>query len=104
MKVYEIKRGSSFNAFHETSVKLAEAIQNSGINEKMKGFGFSTIPKLIYRAAGIKYEKQKAGSFRSTLDLDELRKVIEIENIVIELLILEKDYNEIKQEVLKGAG
>ncbi len=102
MKVYEIKRNHGFNAFHETSVKLAEAIEKSGINEKMKGFGFSTIPKLVYRDAGLKYEKQKSGSFRSTLDSDDLRKVIEIENVVVELLILEKDYNEIKEELLEG--
>ncbi len=100
MKVYEIKRNTGFNSFEETSVKLSQAIQDSGINNDMKGFGHSTISRLVYKASGLVYKKPERGSFRSTLDTDDLRKVIEIENIVIELLILEKDYNEIKHELL----
>jgi len=101
MKVYEIKRNHSFNSFEETSIHLAEAIRDSGINEKMKGFGFSTISKLVYKAAGLAYEKQKTGSFRSTLDTDDLRKVIEIENRVVELLVSDvTDYKKIKEEIL----
>lgn len=103
MKVYAIKKNTGFNSFEETSVKLSQAIQDSGLNERMRGFGHSTISKLVYRGANIKYEKQKSGSFRSTLDIEDLKKVIELEDKVIELLIIDPDikYEQIKQELLK---
>lgn len=101
MKVYEIKRKTGFNAFEETSAKLADIIQKSGENERMKGFGFSTYAKLVYKAAGIKYEKPKSGSFRSTLNQEDLSKVIEVENKIIEMIVMDKNYDDIKPELLK---
>ena len=106
MKVYEVvKRGTGdFNSFHETSIKLSEMIKATNENERMKGFAFSTYAKLVYKAAGIKYKKPKSGSFRSTLSVDELTKVIEIEDKIIECLLLDMTYDEIKPELLKEVG
>lgn len=106
MKVYRVVKRSSGNKFRETSIKLSDAIQGTDINIKMKGYAFSSLPRLIYKACGLSYKKQKSVSFRSTLNDEELRKVIEIEDKVIEILILNKDYgyNEIKQEILKETG
>ena len=101
MKVYEIKRRNSYNAFKETSIKLAEAISAAGENERMKGWAYSTFSKLTYKAAGLKYVKPETGSFRQTLNDDDLAKVIQIENKIIEMLVQDMTYDDIKPILLE---
>ena len=103
MKVYRITKRNTgtFNSFEETSLKLTELIKECGENIRMKGFAYSTYSKLVYKSAGIKYVKPKSGSFRNTLNEEDLKKVIEIENLIIEKLLLDKNYDDIKPELLK---
>ena len=100
MKVYEVIIGESSNSFREKSIKLADMIQMSGENKRMKGHGHSCYTKLVYKAAGIKYKKVKNKSFRQTLSKEELERVEEIEERIIEMLCLDMNYDEIKPIIL----
>ena len=77
-----------------TRVNVTEAIQESGLNEKMHGFGYSTITKLIYKKADIEYKK--CDNFRDTLTVEQIERVEKYEKIAEAFIELGYSYDELK--------
>ena len=71
-----------------------DAIQESGENERMHGRGYSNYTRLVYKLAGVEYEK--IDNFRDTLPSEDLKTIENIELMVKTLLDTGKQYAEIK--------
>ncbi|MGG4453233.1 hypothetical protein [Brevibacillus porteri] len=77
---------------------------------KGKGFEYSTFTDLVYRvlfdtpAKGMRelYDLDKGDSLRDCLSTEDLRKVVRAEQTVASLLLLGKEYQEIKEELYKS--
>ena len=77
---------------------LTDEVKDSGENERMKGFGYSSYTKLAYKLAGIKYEK--ATDFRDSLSTEGLNRVKNIESMMLALIRSGKQYNSIKADLI----
>lgn len=70
---------------------LTDTIKDSGENERMHGFGFSTYTQLINKSLGL-----SAKVDRNTLDDATLKRISKREDLVRTLINEGKQYNEIK--------
>ena len=71
---------------------LTDTIKDSGENERMHGFGFSTYTQLINKSLGL-----SAKVDRNTLDDATLKRISKREDLVRTLIDEGKQYNEIKE-------
>jgi len=78
-----------------TRRSLTDLIQDTGENERMHGYGFSSYTKMIYKKLGIEYTKQK--DFRETLSVEQLKAVEALERMADGYLRLGYDYSQIKE-------
>jgi len=77
---------------------------------KGKGYEYTTFTNLVYRvlfdtdAKGLRelYDLDKSDSLRDCLSTEDLRKVARAEQAVAALLLLGKEYDEIKEELYKN--
>jgi hypothetical protein len=76
---------------------LTDTIKDSGENERMHGFGYSTYSSLINKSLGL-----PAKVDRNTLDDESLNKVAKREDLVRTLIAEGKQYPEIK-EILENS-
>jgi len=78
----------------ETRKTLTDKIQDSGENERMHGFAYSSYTKLVYKLCGIEYKK--IDNFRNTLTPEQLERVETVEKMTDALLSMGRQYDEIK--------
>lgn len=76
---------------------LTDTIKDSGENERMHGFGYSTYSSLINKSLGLPSKVD-----RNTLDDESLNKVAKREDLVRTLIAEGKQYPEIK-EILENS-
>lgn len=77
---------------------------------KGKGFEYSTFTDLVYRtlfdttAKGLRelYELEKSDPLRDSLSTEDLRRVVRVEQTIASLLLLGKEYQEIKEEIMRN--
>lgn len=89
--------------------QLTDSIQEF-YTGRMHGFEYSTFTNLAYKtifdtdANGLKqlYEFEKGDSLRDLLSTEDLRKVVKVEKTISTLLLLGKDFTEIKDELTKN--
>lgn len=93
----------------ETRKTLTDAIEESGENERMHGYGYSTFTNFVYKLTGLaesfkaykracKEEGIKPSKYREEcLNPDELKRVELAESLIKPMLELEKEYSEIKE-------
>lgn len=81
----------------ETRKTMTDKIQESGINEKMHGFGYSNFTKLVYKKCGIEYAKTE--KFRDTLNAEQLKVVEQYEKIIGTYIEMGFNYTEIKNQL-----
>lgn len=90
--------------------QLTDAIKDFYNGTLRKGFEYSTFTNLVYRvifdtdANGLRkmYELEKADPLRDSLSTEDLRRVVRVEKTISSLLLLGKDYQEIKEELNKN--
>jgi phage anti-repressor protein len=78
----------------EVRKELTDKVKDSGENERMHGFAYSSYTKLVYKLCDIEYKKIK--DFRNTLSTPELERVEAVEKMIDSLLVMGKQYQEIK--------
>lgn len=78
----------------EARKTMTDAIKDSGQNDSMHGFAYSTYTKLVYKKAGIEYVKDK--NFRDKLNPEQLKAITELENVVKSFVELGYEYSQIK--------
>lgn len=78
---------------------LTDKIKDSGENDRMHGFAYSSYTKLVYKLCGIEYKKVK--DFRSTLSTNELERVKSVEKMIDGLLSIGSKYDDIKNGLSK---
>ncbi|MBO7715756.1 MAG: hypothetical protein J6S85_19495 [Methanobrevibacter sp.] len=71
--------------------ELTDAIQDSGENERMHGYGYPTYTKMIYKSLGLANKVD-----RDKLSLDMKERLAHRENLVQSLIAEGKQYSEIK--------
>ncbi|WP_182004615.1 hypothetical protein [Priestia aryabhattai] len=88
--------------------QLTDAIKDFYQGLLKKGFEYSTFTNLVYKtifdmsAKQMKdmYELEKNDALRDFLTTEDLRKVVKAEKTISALILLGKDYNDIKEEML----
>jgi hypothetical protein len=90
--------------------QLTDAIQEFYIGTLKKGFEYPTFTNLVYKvifdmtAAQLRqiYELSKNEPLRDSFSTEDLRKVVKAERTISVLLLLGKDYQEIKDELISN--
>lgn len=77
-----------------TRRELTDIIRDSGENERMHGFAYSSYTKLIYKKLGIEYVKTK--NFRDSLTPEQLKAIESYEKLAEAYIRLGYDYMQIK--------
>lgn len=88
--------------------QLTDSIKEFYQGTLKKGFEYSTFTNLVYKvifdmnAKQMRelYELDKNDPLRDSLSTEDLRKVVEVERTISVLIHLDKDYHEIKEELL----
>lgn len=87
---------------------LTDSIQEFYQGVLKENFKYSTFTNLVYKVlfdASAKqlrelYELDKSEQIRDSFTTEDLRKVVKVERAISSLILLGKDYNEIKDEIL----
>ncbi|MBD8135761.1 hypothetical protein IFR10_09430 [Bacillus sp. CFBP 13597] len=87
--------------------RLTDAIQNFYEGKSMKGHEYNNFTNLVYKtlfnmnSTQLKsaYELERTDSLRDAMTTEDLRKVVEVEQVVTSLIRLGRDYKEIKDEL-----
>lgn len=91
--------------------RLTDAIQSFYQGTLKKGFEYSTFTNLVYKilwdtnANGMRkmYDLDKNDSIRESLSTDDLRRLVDVESTISALIRINKEYAEIKEELLVNA-
>jgi len=90
-------------ASKEVRKSLTDAVEESGEQERMHNYGFSTYTLMVYKWLGIKKDYQQwkkstggKGEYRKTLSTEMREKVANAEGLVKGMLNLQKQHAEIK--------
>lgn len=96
----------------ETRKSLTDKVKDSGENDRMHGFAYSSYTKLAYKYAGVsdlfkkfKALKLKDKSFRDYLNNEQIQHVEMIEKMIDSLLTMDKQYGDIKgtlEQIIPG--
>jgi phage anti-repressor protein len=78
---------------------LTDKIKESGENERMHGYAYSSYTTLVYKICGVEFKKCK--NFRETLSADELERVKSVEKMIDGLLSMGNKYDQIKDGLNK---
>jgi phage anti-repressor protein len=90
-------------AAKEARKTLTDSIQESGENERMHGFAYSTYTRYIYKILDIEYKKDK--DFRDKLNPDQLKNIQKLESLIKSYIDIGLEYQEIKKllpDVIQG--
>ena len=77
---------------------MTDLIQEKKENERMKGRGYSNYTLLAYHLTGLKerYKNYEGDNFRDSLDSEDLESLETVEDMIKQLLKLDRKYKEIK--------
>ena len=87
-------------------LSLADAINETGLNEKMHGWGFKNITDLVYKTVlGCNCKKYKeihniGYNLRDGLSANQLKMIAHLEGVVKSLVMSALNYEEIKQLII----